>query len=396
MLIDTELRILRILHILRAPVGGLFRHVCDLAQVQAGMGHEVGIVCDATTASPDTEDWLAALARVCTLGVMRVTIGRTIGFGDIAAFAAIRHLVTRLEPNILHGHGAKGGAFVRLMPRKARAVALYTPHGGSLHFSWANPVGALFLALERSLRAQGHGVIFESEFAARAYTAKIGRPMGIARVIPNGLRAVDFEDANAGEPAYDAVFVGELRTLKGVQVLIDAVAALNAKRSFRLAIAGSGPDEAAFRAAVAAKGLDGRIDFLGHRPARQVFAMGRMIVAPSLAESFPYVVLEAAASGKPVVATKVGGIPEIFGPYAGVLVAPGDAAALADAMARMLDRPVAAQALAESLKQRAKDVFSATRMAEDVTRFYAEVRRAQTARTAASVSPIKLQETQVG
>ncbi len=64
MLIDTELRSLRILHILRAPVGGLFRHVCDLAEAQAAMGHEVGIVCDSITASADTEEKLAALGRV--------------------------------------------------------------------------------------------------------------------------------------------------------------------------------------------------------------------------------------------------------------------------------------------------------------------------------------------
>ena len=79
-------------------------------------------------------------------------------------------------------------------------------------------------------------------------------------------------------------------------------------------------------------------------PARDAFAMGRLMVVASRAESLPYVVLEAAAAGVPMIATRVGGIPEIFGPTAEpALVAPGDPHALADAIARALDdrRPVA-------------------------------------------------------
>ena len=74
-------------------------------------------------------------------------------------------------------------------------------------------------------------------------------------------------------------------------------------------------------------------------PARAAFALGRLLVAPSRAESLPYIILETAAAAVPLITTNVGGIPEIFGPQAGRLVPPGDAAALARAIARRARRP---------------------------------------------------------
>jgi glycosyltransferase involved in cell wall biosynthesis len=74
-------------------------------------------------------------------------------------------------------------------------------------------------------------------------------------------------------------------------------------------------------------------------PAREAFATARMIVVPSRAESMPYVVLEAIAAGMPIIATDVGGIPEILGPALGALVPPGDAAALAAAIDAALADP---------------------------------------------------------
>jgi glycosyltransferase involved in cell wall biosynthesis len=368
---------LRILHIFRAPLGGLFRHVCDLAHEQTRMGHDVGIVCDSSTGGFAAERQFERLRESCTLGVTRIGMSRLLAAGDIAVLAALRGIVVRLDPDVLHGHGAKGGAYARLMPREKRRIALYTPHGGALHYAWSNPAGVVFLGLERLLMRHGDGILFESQFSEHAYARKVGRPQCATRVVSNGLSANDFAGLDDAEPVFDAVFVGELRKLKGVSVLIEACARLARERDFKLGIAGSGPDETQFRAEAAAKGLNGKVEFLGHRPARTVFAMGRMIVVPSLAESFPYVVLEAAASSRPLIATNVGGIPEIFGPFAGALVTPGDPDALAQAMARTLDAPGRAHALALALKQRAQMLFSAPRMAREVTRFYGELSQSQ-------------------
>jgi glycosyltransferase involved in cell wall biosynthesis len=365
---------LRILHVFRAPVGGLYRHVCDLAQEQGHAGHQVGIVCDATTGGAHAEATLARLAASLSLGVRRVEMSRSLSHHDVTATSAIARHVAEVMPHVVHGHGAKGGAYARLLPRSAQRIALYTPHGGALHYSWSNPSGAVFLALERFLRRRSDGMLFESEFGAAAYTAKIGAPRCPWRVVPNGLGDADFAPLPEQEPSYDAVFVGELRMLKGVAELIHAVSRLG-RPDFRLAIAGTGPDEARFHGLVAEKGLDAQVTFLGHRPAREVFAFGRMVVVPSLAESFPYIVLEAIASGRPLIATRVGGIPEIFGPLSHLLVPPGDSAALAKAMAAVFEGPqIAAQSTAD-LKNRARSLYAVARMAREITLFYGEVAR---------------------
>jgi glycosyltransferase involved in cell wall biosynthesis len=365
----------RILHILRAPAGGLFRHVFDLAREQARMGYEVGIICNAAKGVEAAEERLRQLRKFCTLGIFRVRMSRMLSVRDIAAFAAIRRHVLRLQPHVLHGHGSKGGAFARLMSREMNHIAIYTPHGGALHYTWHRPPGALYLALERFLRRRSDGLAFESEFGAHAYQKKLGAPHCPSIVVPNGLHDSDFAPLEEREMPYDAAFIGELRKIKGVSTLIEAVAKIASERPFRLAIAGTGRDEAAFRAEVAANGLENNIDFLGYKEAREVFALTRMVVVPSHAESFPYVVLEAIAAGRPVIATDIGGIPEIFGPHRGALVRAADADALATAMNNMSEKPTSATALSADLRERVRRIYSSAAMARKITGFYAEAAR---------------------
>ncbi|RMF11131.1 MAG: glycosyltransferase family 1 protein, partial [Alphaproteobacteria bacterium] len=147
---------MRILHCLRAPVGGLFRHVRDLAAAQAERGHAVGIVCDSTTGGEFERSRLAALEEHCQLGVYRLPMSRQIGLSDFFATRRVRALAAAAGADVLHGHGAKGGAYARLagasLKRRGHSlITLYTPHGGSLHYSPERLSGRLFLSLERRL-----------------------------------------------------------------------------------------------------------------------------------------------------------------------------------------------------------------------------------------------------
>jgi glycosyltransferase involved in cell wall biosynthesis len=105
-------------------------------------------------------------------------------------------------------------------------------------------------------------------------------------------------------------------------------------------------------------------------PAREAFASARMIVVPSRAESMPYVVLEAIAAGMPVIATDVGGIPEIFGPDAGALVAPGDAAALAGAIEAALADPRRTDAEAAARRAWLQPRFNISTMQSKIEALY--------------------------
>ena len=357
---------LKILHVLRSPVGGLFRHVVDLVRGQAAAGHRVGIVADATTGGARAEAALAELVPLLALGVTRVPMSRHLGLRDVTAVRRVAQVIRLSGADVIHGHGAKGGAYARLSG--THALRAYTPHGGSLHFDPRSPIGFIYLTLERALLPRTDLILFESAYAREVYHARIGTPGATVRVIHNGVATAEFAPVVPAADASDVVFVGELRRLKGVDVLIDALGLLaTGGQPVSATIVGSGPEGAAFQAQ--ARGLAG-VKFPGAMPAREAFARGRLLIVPSRAESLPYIVLEAAAAGLPMLATNVGGIPEIYGPHGGALLPPGDAASLADAIRAALADPATAQAAAQTLRERVRADFGAEAMVQAVLAAY--------------------------
>jgi glycosyltransferase involved in cell wall biosynthesis len=358
--------------VLRAPVGGLFRHVVDLAGGQAARGHRVGVIVDATTGGSRADAVLAQLSPRLALGVSRVPMNRQIGLKDVAAVAHVARRAADAAADVLHGHGAKGGAYARLA-RSTRAIRAYTPHGGSLHYRWGSPTGLLYLTLERLLIARTDLFLFESAYGRDAFRNKLGDPGQAARVVHNGVAPAELEPIVTDPQAADLVFVGELRMLKGVDVLIQAIALIKQDGvSLRATIAGDGPDRAAFEAQARTQGLADSVRFVGAKPARSAFAAGRLLVIPSRAESLPYIVLEAAAAGVPLITTNVGGIPEIFGPDSADLVSPDDPQALARAIGLALGDLAGRRAAGARLQARVRESFSTQAMTDAVLAAYGE------------------------
>jgi glycosyltransferase involved in cell wall biosynthesis len=372
---------MKILHVLRAPVGGLFRHVIDLANGQIERGHEVGVVADSTTGNHFSDAAFAALAPKLALGLTRIPIRRNPHPADLAAVWHVSRRIAATEAEVVHGHGAKGGALARLAPAERGIVRAYTPHGGSLHDAVG---GKLHLLMEKALKPLGQLYIFESAYSRDVYRRKLGEPSGLVSVVHNGVRDDELAPIADASGAADIVYLGELRSLKGIDVLIGAIASLrDGGRALTAKFAGEGGERAALEAKVAALGLAAQIEFCGAQPTREALAMGRIVVLPSRAESFPYVVLEAAAGGKPLIATNVGGIPEIFGPYADRLIAAGDVGALAQAIAATLDHPVETQGQAKALRARVAEKFSVAAMVDSVLAAYEQARRPVAASLAA-------------
>jgi glycosyltransferase involved in cell wall biosynthesis len=361
----TPARPLRIIHVLRAPLGGLFRHVVDLVRGQVARGHQVGIVADSTTGGARTDDIFATLRPDLALGLMRLPMSRHLGPSDFGACREVARRVAASAADIVHGHGAKGGAYARLASHGA--IRVYTPHGGSLHFEWSNLVGVAYLTLERVLLRRTDLILFESAYASQVFVAKIGRTDAVMRVVHNGVAETEFQPVAPDAMATDIVFVGELRTIKGVDVLLEAVSLLARNgRRLTVTIVGAGPEAAALAARTTALGLRDAVHFPGAMPARRAFALGRLLVIPSRFESLPYIVLEAVAAAMPLVTTAVGGNPEIYGPLAGELVAPGDPAVLAQAIATALDNSGDRQATAQRLQARVRKHFSVDAMVDAV------------------------------
>lgn len=356
---------MRILHVFRSPVGGLFRHVRDLARGQSGMGHEVAMLCSSADGGAHADGLLAQVEKFCGLGVHRARMSRMPGLGDLEGVRATKALAKSLNIDIVHGHGAKGGVYGRLAAKGLEVPSVYTPHGGSLHFRWTSPRGAVFLAAEKYLSRIGSGFCFVCDFEKQEFAKKIGLSGKPSTVVFNGLWPEEFVAVVPAPNATDFLFVGEIRHLKGVDILLQALTLIP---DASLTIVGDGKEQATYMSLAQSLDLSSRVTFAGRLPIADAMRRGRVMVLPSRNESFPYVVIEAAAARMPVIASAVGGIAEIMPPQ--LLCNDRSPTTLATIMRATLARDPAFLAASETLFSSAKLRCSAGDMVLSVTDFY--------------------------
>lgn len=391
---EANAKRLRIVHVMRAPIGGLFRHVVDIAGAQAERGHQVGIIADSSTGGERAEAILRGLEPSLALGVARLPMRRLPHWSDPIVAYKVATILRDLAPDVVHGHGAKGGLYARLpallpfFPQPERPmIRVYTPHGGSLHFEPDKAVNRLYLLAEKALARATDLIPFESEYAERRFAAAIGRTDALSRVVPNGLRLEEFAPIAPAETAADFLYVGEWRRFKGIDTLIEALSLIRAQtaKSPRLLLVGSGPDEAPLRALARERGAFEQLSFVPPMPARDALRLGRILIVPSRTESLPYIVLEAIAARVPIVATSVGGIPQIFGPRVDRLIESDNPAALARAMLETGGMDPAAQArLSDELAAYVRENFSLSAMADGILRGYRDAIEAAERRRSAA------------
>jgi len=265
----------------------------------------------------------------------------------------------------------------------------------------------VYEALARSLLPLAHRIVCLSENQAQRLMERRWAPSRI-RIVPN---AVDLPDSSPGEIARMrrrvrelfgfplqctlVASAGRLSPEKGVAVFIDAAARLRGKHPGAYFIVfGEGPLRRDLEVRAKRLGLDGHLLFAGFVPRLREFLHGLdILVNPSFSEEMPNIVLEAMAAEVPVVATSVGGVPEIAGPDRAVSLAPpGDAEALAQAVSSILRDPFEARRLAVRGRARVGLVYSLIRQRELLHTLYRELLspgRAKIVRE--SVSPAKLE-----
>ena len=129
---DDAIGKLRIVHVFRAPLGGLFRHVVDLAGEQTARGHDVGMFFDGSGLSSHVDEALATIPGGLRLGFETAPIRRNPSPSDCVALVRFGRWLSRASPHVVHGHGSKGGVLARLTRIAGcapDAVRAYTPHG---------------------------------------------------------------------------------------------------------------------------------------------------------------------------------------------------------------------------------------------------------------------------
>lgn len=359
------MKLMRILHVFRSPVGGLFRHVCDLARGQHELGHEVGLLCDSEQGGAFAQMMLKRIEGFCHLGIFRLPISRQPGLGDISGVRHALSVARQVRPAVIHGHGAKGGLYGRTAARRLGIPSTYTPHYGSLAYDWSTPAGAAILGTERLLRQMGSGLSFVCNYERDLFDQKIGLGGKPHVTVYNGIWPEEFKEPVMTPDATDFMSLCEIRAVKGIDLLIRALARFE---TATLTVVGDGPEKAACQRLARELGLEDRIRFPGSKPPEEAVTLGRIMVLPSHRESFPYVVVEAGAARKPLIATAVGGIPEVV--PAAMMCEPGNVDALHARMASTLAMEAEMAAAQETFFTTVRAKCCAVGMCREITDFY--------------------------
>ena len=352
----------RVLHVCSdTNIGGAGRYVLTLlTQPRIAERFVVAVACP--------EGDLAVTLRRAGLEVLTYP-GADVSF-SLAALQSLYLLVRSWRPQIVHTHGSLAG---RVAAGVAGVKVVYTKHGLASVAEQAVQVRRARATVKRAaVRVFADRIVAVSEAVKRSLVAA-GADAERVWVIPGGVAL----DGYVGVPPLVPGVVGALGRLsfeKGFDVLVDAVPRL-AGAGIRVLLAGDGPQREALSRQVADLGLSEAVSLVGFVDAVPAF-LGRtgVFVLPSRSEGLGLVLVEAMAAGRPVVATRVGGIPEVVvDGETGFLVEPEDAGALAGAIARVLGDPALAFRLGEAGRRRAQAVFSAERMADQMAALYAEL-----------------------
>jgi glycosyltransferase involved in cell wall biosynthesis len=376
---------MRIIHVFRAPIGGLFRHVIDLAKEQSARGHEVGVFCDSTFAGERNETMLAELATHLKLGVERFAMHRNPHWSDVSAISRLSSFYARVDADVIHGHGSKGGLYARIggLPRNTGPIRAYTPHGGSLNYKPGSLIHKTYMGIEYLLERATDLFLFESQFVADRFREFVCETDALTRIVLNGLHKHEVTPVVANPDAVDFLYIGEFRFAKGIDILLEAMGQLRTISDTppTLVLVGQGPDEDALKAQVQTLGMTDSISFRKPMAAREAFALARTMIVPSRFESMPYVVIEAAGATMPLISTDVGGIPEIFGDERNRLIPCDDVAALLTNMKTLMHMTEAQRhEPAVRLARHIEDNFSVKKMTTTVLEAYeaAKHKRGQT------------------
>ena len=385
-----RLRVLRVFS--RLNIGGPSVHVILLSAGLRPLGYETRLVVGRE--SPREGNMLALAAEKNVACEAMAGLGREIApLQDLRALAGLVRLVRAWRPHVVHTHTAKAGLLGRLAARAAGVpTVVHTFHGHVLRGYFSPAKTALFRRIETRLAASADALVAVSESVKQDLV-----DLGIARaekirVVPLGLDLAHLaaelprgglrREAEVPEEAPLVGMVGRLVPIKDVPTFLRAARLVRGERAdARFALVGDGEERAGLEALCRELGLDGAVTFFGwRRDLAAVYGDLDVVVNASRNEGTPVALIEALAAGRPVVATRVGGTPDLLGGgERGHLVPPGDPVALARAVLETLDQSEAARRRASAGREHVLARHCADRLVRDVDALYRERRAAKKA-----------------
>lgn len=275
--------------------------------------------------------------------------------------------------DLVHAQWTLSAAAANLGRWLHRRPVMVTVHGTDVFQASRFPLGAWFA---RSALRRCDRITALSRALAEA-TGTLGVPVEDILVTPYGVDVTRFTPIPESEREKTILYVGSFIERKGLSYLLGAMPeVLRCLPGYRLVLIGDGPQQAALEDLASSVGIRAQVEFLPFQPhgeVRRWMQIARLLVLPSTEEGMGVVLLEALACGTPVVASAVGGIPEVVDSQVGRLVPPGDVAALSRAMCEVLTDAQLWRRLSNGARGRAVTRYSWDRVARRFISLYEEV-----------------------
>jgi glycosyltransferase involved in cell wall biosynthesis len=325
----------------------------------AGLAHALSPEFDVTVAAHGRGPLVDAAARAGARYVPLRHVRRSISvWRDALGLLELLILMRRLSPHIVHANSSKAGILGRVAAWLARVpIRIFTAHGWAFSAA-AGSERLLYLWAERLARPLTSVTICVSEAERRTGIAARTCDSRTSLVVLNGVDVTSRPRARPASVPPVLVTVGRLQTPKDQLTLVRALSELR-DRDFRAVLVGEGPDRSSLQGEVARLGLARKVELAGEQSGVcDLLAAAHVFVLASRSEALPLSVLEAMAARLPVVASRVGGVPEIVVEgETGFLVPPGDPSSLARALRRLLDDPHLRQRLGAAGRVRVEAHF---------------------------------------
>lgn len=383
-----RVRILRI--VTRLNTGGPATHLTTLARALDPDRYEQWLAAGREGAGEESMRPFVEAQGVRLIAVPEMVGTSRLGPADVAAMARIRRLIREVRPDIVETHTTKAGIVGRLAARlEGSPVVVHVYHGHVLQGHYGTIKTWFARSAERALaRVSDRLLAVSGRVKDDLVKFKVAPPDRISVVEPGldlGLmgRLRDARGALRHEPGLDqraplVGIVGRVTGIKNHRLFLTAAARLLAVRpDVHFVVVGDGDLGPEVRTLARRLGLSSRVTFTGWRhDLSRIYADLDVLVSCSKSEGTPFAIIEAMAAGCPVVATAVGGVPDLIDDQvSGLLVPPGEPAPLAAAVLRLIRDPGFARALARSAADRVETRFGAGRLASDMDALYTELLR---------------------
>ncbi|MFP4028318.1 MAG: glycosyltransferase [Candidatus Brocadiia bacterium] len=375
---------IKILIAMEGVLGGTLRHLDYLLRYADPEEFEIHLTVSANRAPhvrADFRRWSEGGWKVHEIAMRREPRPSI----DLQTLRRVVRLCHQHRFDVVHTHCAKAGFIGRLAARCCGSPTIHTPHVFPFSHVGEGLERTMYLALERLAARWTDRFVVLSNYQKNVLIDSMPVDPARAELIPNGLLPEEWEgpDRRQAREALDlplearlALFAGRFRLQKGPDILLSAAEKMRrASEDLKIVMVGEGPMEDWIRSRIRSQGLSERVLFCGYSDSMPLYyAASDLVVMPSRAEGMPYVLLEAKAAGRPVVATLVTGMEEFVAHGKdGFLIPPEHPGALANTLQELLSSPERLKAVGKAARADFRECWEAPAAAEAVFNLYREL-----------------------